>query len=57
MTQPTAQPQYLPAVDRQLEYRAGTGPLAAPAPPSAETHLRRSRQWLGTDFTHSITSR
>lgn len=56
MNQPTT-PNYLPAVNYQLEYRAGLLPTTVRPNINAAGTTTQSRPWLGTDFTHVIVSR
>jgi hypothetical protein len=55
-TQPTP-PNYLPAVNYQLEYQAGLLPSKAGPVPAATVASVRERAWLGADFTHMIVTR
>jgi len=57
MNQP-ALPNYLPAVNRQLEYQAGLLAGAGRTSPKVPTAQSvKNRLWLGTDFTHIIVAR
>lgn len=51
-----ALPNYLPAINRQLEYQAGllTATTSTATIPATST---ATRPWLGTDFTHIIVAR
>lgn len=57
MKKQQAVPNYLPALDRQLEHQAG---LPSPGTRDAAGNgpiTPASRGWLGTDFTHVIVAR
>jgi len=57
MKKQQATPNYLPAVNRQLEYQAGLVATTGRSVASGEPAMPASRQWLGADFTHIIVAR